>query len=106
MSPNEISILRIFQKADTAGKGMISKRLGVSTDYAEYLCKSLFRKGYLEVIPRGQYRLTQKGLSALVEDLVRFRDELKRKMVLLHEHIEMTELTLARLKKSEGLPAE
>ena len=106
MSPNEISILRIFQKADTAGKGMISKRLDVSTDYAEYLCKSLFLKGYLEGLPRGQYRLTQKGLSALVENLVRFRDELKRKMMLLDEHREMTELTLARLRKSKVLPAE
>jgi len=103
VSPNEFRLLRIFEKVDAVGKGLVSKRLGVSTNYAEYLCKSLFRKGYLETLPRGQYRLTQKGLSVLFEDLLRIRNELKRKMILLDEHMEMTGLRLAKLRKMEGM---
>ncbi len=102
MSPNEFNVLMVFEKADTAGKGRVSKRLGISTDYAEYLCKSLFRKGYLEVLPRGRYRLTQKGLSVLFEYLSRIRDELKRKVMLFDERMEMTRLRLAKLRKMEG----
>lgn len=102
MSPNELKILRVFEKADTAGKGVISNRLGISTAYAAYLCKSLFRRGYLEVLPKGQFRLTQKGLSALLENLSRIQDELKQKRILLEEHIEMTQLTLAKLRTLEG----
>ena len=102
MSPNEFRLLRIFERVDAVGKGSISKGLGISTDYAEYLCKSLFRKGYLETLPRRRYRLTQKGLSVLIEDLSLLRNELKQKMILLDEHMEMTGLRLAKLRKKEG----
>jgi len=102
MSPNEFKVLRIFEKADSAGKGLLSKSLGVSTDYAGYLCKSLFRKGYLEALPRGQYRLTRKGLAALVENLSRIRDELKQKVIMLDDFMELTRLKIARLRKLEG----
>jgi len=102
MSPNEFNVLMVFEKADTAGKGRVSKRLGISTDYAEYLCKSLFRKGYLEALPGGRYRLTQKGLSVLFEYLSRIRDELKRKLMFYDERMEMTRLRLAKLRRMEG----
>lgn len=102
MSPNEFKVLRVFEKVDSAGKGLVSKRLDVSTDYAEYLCRSLFRKGYLEALPKGQYRLTRKGLSALLENLSRIRDDIKQKIIFLSEHMEMTELALARLRTREG----
>lgn len=101
MSPNELKVLRVFESADTAGKGLVSKRLGISTDYAEYLCKSLFRKGFLEAMPERRYRLTQKGLFALIENLTRVRDELKQKMILLSEHMEMAKLRLAKLITKE-----
>lgn len=105
MSPNEFKVLRIFEKADSAGKGLLSKSLGVSTDYAEYLCKSLFRKGYLEALPRGQYRLTRKCLAVLLKNLSRVRDELKQKIILSSEHMEITELALARLRTREVMVA-
>ena len=101
MSPNEFNVLMVFEKADTAGKGLVSKSLGISTDYAEYLCKSLFRKGYLEALPGRRYRLTQKGLSALFEYLSRIRDELKRKLICYDERMEMTGSRLAKLRKME-----
>ena len=102
MSPNELNVLMVFEKADTTGKGRVSKRLGISTDYAEYLCKSLFRKGCLEALPGGRYRLTQKGLSALFEILSRIRGELKRKLICYDERMGMTRLRLAKLRKMEG----
>ena len=102
MSPNEFNVLMVFEKADTAGKGRVSKRLGISTDYAEYLCKSLFPNGYLEALPGRRYRLTQKGLSVLFEYLSRIRDELKRKLICYDERMEMTRLRLAKLRKMEG----
>ena len=104
MSPNEVNVLRIFEKAKTAGKGVISKRLGVSTDYAQYLCLSLFRKGYLETLPSGQYQLTKGGFSALSEHLLRVLDDLKRNMMLLDERVQVTELTLTKLRERQGYP--
>jgi len=101
MSPNEIEVLRVFEKAESAGKGLLSKKLDVSTDYAEYLCKSLFRKGYLEALPRGQYRLKSKGLSALIENLSRILDECKQKMLFWEQQMEMTKLTLIELRERE-----
>ena len=101
MSPNELEVLRVFENADTAGKGLLSRKLGVSTDYAEYLCKLLFRKGYLEVMPKGQYRLTQKGLSVIFENLSRIRSELERKVILLNQHMEGAALKLAKLRLRE-----
>ncbi|MFH1081807.1 MAG: hypothetical protein V1751_00245 [Pseudomonadota bacterium] len=62
MSPNEFRVLRVFEKADTAGK----------------------------------------GLSALFEYLSRIRDELKQKIILLDERMEMTRLRLAKLRRMEG----
>ena len=103
MSPNELRVLRVFEKADIVGKGLISKRLGISTDYADYLCKSLFRRGYLETLPKGQYRLTQKGLTTLTVNLLRIRDELKHKVISLDEHMEFTRLRLTKLRKIEGM---
>lgn len=105
MSPNELKVLRIFvERAGTAGigKGETSKRLGISTDYAVYLCKSLFRKGYLETMPKGQYQLTREGLTALLEHLSQIWDGFKQKMILLDELMEMTRLKLAKLRKMEG----
>ena len=104
MSPNEINVLRIFEKAKTAGKGVISKRLGVSTDYAQYLCSSLFRKGYLETLPSGQYQLTKRGVSVLFEHLLRVRDDLKRNMMLLDERVQITESTLVKLRERQARP--
>jgi len=104
MSPNEVNVLRIFEKTKTAGKGIISKGLGVSTDYAQYLCLSLFRKGYLETLPSGQYQLTKRGFSILSEYLLRVLDDLKRNIMLLDEHREVTELTLTKLRERQGHP--
>lgn len=101
MSPNEFNVLRIFEKSDAAGKGMISKRLGISIGYAEYLCLSLFRGGYLEGVSRGQYQPTQKGLSVLFENLLRVRDDLKRNMMLLDEQMDTTDVTLGELRKRQ-----
>jgi len=102
MSPNELDVLRVFEKADAGGKGLISRKLDVSTDYAEYLCKSLFRKGYLAALPKRQYRLTQKGFSAIFENLLRIQNEHKRKIILLDQHMEATTLRLAKLRQREG----
>ena len=104
MSPNEINVLRIFEKTETAGKGVISKGLGVSTDYAQYLCLSLFRKGYLESLPSGQYGLTKRGMSALFEHLLRVRNDLKRNMMLLDERVQITESTLVKLRERQARP--
>ncbi len=63
MSPNELKVLRIcVERAGTAGigKGETSKRLGISTDYAVYLCKSLFQKATWRPCPKGNISLHGK----------------------------------------------
>ena len=97
MSLDEFRLSKVLEGAGTAGKGKIRKSLGISSYSAESLCKSLFRKGYLEALPGRQYRLARKGLAALLENRSHIRDYLKQKMILLDEHIETTRLRLAEL---------
>ena len=67
MSPKETAVLRHVLEAGQANKHSLSRRMDMSTDYADYRLRSLSRKGCLRLFDTarlskfGTYRLTPKG---------------------------------------------
>ncbi|MDP2935070.1 MAG: hypothetical protein Q8O86_01110 [Dehalococcoidia bacterium] len=58
-----------------------SQRLGISTDYAAYLCGWLRTEGYLSpVAGRNAYCLTAKGKEALVSELYGLQGALDKRL--------------------------
>lgn len=66
---SERKVLKVVQALKEATKGEISKRLGMSPDYVEYLCRCLVSGGYLAetkgAYPLRKYSLTPGGEKAL-----------------------------------------
>ncbi len=69
-SPNEMQVLRIAEDAKKANKSIISRRMEITTIYADYLLAALAMKGYLQKVEQGKYGvyiLTPKGQEALTK---------------------------------------
>jgi len=89
MSPNEIAVLRIVEEAGAPNKGVISRRMDISTDYAAYICDSLTRNDYLLRTASREYELTPEGKEVLLalfyEDKGRIEARAKRLRQLSNE---------------------
>ncbi|MBU4311714.1 MAG: hypothetical protein KJ706_03230 [Candidatus Omnitrophica bacterium] len=53
-----LEIVAYFQKANNT---LLSRKMGSTTEYTNFLCKSLVKNGYLSKIGSGLYTLTLKG---------------------------------------------
>lgn len=66
---SERKVLMVVQDFGEASKGAISKCLGLSSDYVEYMCQYLVLGGYLKQTkgsyPMRKYSLTPEGEKAL-----------------------------------------
>lgn len=62
---SEQEVLEIIQELGKTNRAMIGRRMGVSSAYAEHLCNSLIKDGYLSRANRGSFTLTQKGKEVL-----------------------------------------
>lgn len=66
---SERKVLMAVQDLKEATKGQISKAIGLTSDYVEYLCQYLILGGYLKVTPGAyplrKYSLTPEGKKAL-----------------------------------------
>ena len=66
MTPNQLVVLRLANELGKIDRVKVSGRLGISTDYAAYLCRWLSREGYLSPLAgRDAYCLTAKGRKPL-----------------------------------------
>ena len=83
MSPNEIAILRIVAELGKVSKWVISRRMGVSSDYAGYLCDCLVKKACLEKVA-GRYQLTPEGAEALLEVYLHIKNQLNTRIKRSH----------------------
>ena len=68
-SPNELTVFRTAMELGAVTKRKISRKMEITTEYADYLLKSLCRKDYLSIVSPGNYKLTTKGADALVFQL-------------------------------------
>jgi len=58
---SESEVLEIVHRLGGTSKTAIGRRMGVSCAYAEHLCNSLTKSGYLFRVNRGIFALTEKG---------------------------------------------
>lgn len=65
VSSAERGVLRMVEKYKGAPKGMLSRKMAVSTDYIERICSSLVKDGLIEETPTGGYSLTSLGQKVL-----------------------------------------
>jgi len=61
----EHEILKVIGEKGKAGKTQITQRLGISPGYADIVCKSLIREGYLRVNEGKYFALAPKGAKLL-----------------------------------------
>jgi hypothetical protein len=64
ISGSERGVLRIVERLGEASEAAISSQMGVSLHYAEDLCSSLIKNGYLSKT-NGEYELTSEGERVL-----------------------------------------
>ena len=68
-SGTERKVMMIIQDFGEVTKGTISKAIGMSSDYVEYICQHLVLGGYLKQTkgsyPQRKYSLTEDGEKAL-----------------------------------------
>ena len=67
-SPNEMQVLRIAGDAKKVNTSIISRKMEITTVYADYLLAVLTMNGYLEKTGQGKYgvyKLTPEGREAL-----------------------------------------
>jgi len=83
MSPNELQILRLAQELKRVDKLTVSRRMGISTQYAGCLLGYLCRYGCLAPISSGSspvYAFTEEGRACLLGDLLQLRARLEKKI--------------------------
>lgn len=68
MATTEHEILRIIGEKGEIGKTQIIQRLGISSGYADLVCKSLIREGYVKVEEGRYYSLAPRGAKILATE--------------------------------------
>lgn len=112
MSPNELKILRLAQELGPVDRRTISRKMAISTEYADCLLKSLSRHGYLDPISLGAnfvYAFTEEGRIALLNDLFQLQARLQKKIDWLtyqRDRVNERILALARAEAEEAEPAQ
>ncbi len=70
MTPNQLEVLRLAHELGEIDRFKVSCKMGISTDYADYLCRWPSREGYPSpVAGRNTCCLTARGNEALVSEL-------------------------------------
>lgn len=65
MGTTEREVLRIVGQKGRAGKTQLTQRLGISPGYADIVCKSLIREGYLRLSTDRYFTLAPAGAKLL-----------------------------------------
>lgn len=65
MGTTEHEVLKIIGEKGKAGKTLITRRLGISPGYADIVCQSLIREGYLRLSEGQYFALAPKGAKFL-----------------------------------------
>ncbi|MEW6407905.1 MAG: hypothetical protein AB1465_04400 [Patescibacteria group bacterium] len=66
LTATEQDILNTIGKLKEASSTFVARQVMISPGYAEYLCRYIAKKGYLELTTKGTYRLTQSGRKLLI----------------------------------------
>ncbi len=108
MSPNEMKVLRLGWELGRLDKVTISRKMDISTEYADCLLRSLFRSGCLEAVSLGTnptYAFTEEGRFRLLGDLMQLQAQLEKKIDWLTYQRDRVEEKIHALARSEAAPA-
>lgn len=107
LTATEQEILNAIGRFREASLGQIARSVMISPGYADYLCKYVAKKGYLELTPRKTYRLTLKGKKLLISDLglIWDKETIKTMAGELAKELGRT-LPMRGLKEIAPLPAQ
>ena len=86
MLPSEIVILMAIAVNKNNGKKLLTRRMGITSEYIGYLYKSLINRGYLRGHRSTGYQLTLTGREAILgflkKNKTRAKDVVKRLQLL------------------------
>lgn len=60
----ETTILKVVRELKVADEEALSRKMGVSSNYAGEICEGLIKDGYLKKTPKG-YQITGEGERAI-----------------------------------------
>lgn len=67
VAASERDALKVLRELGKANAGAIGRELGFSAEYANVLCRSLWRNAYVRGTTVSGYELTEKGEKFLLE---------------------------------------
>ena len=76
VTANELKVLRVLKELKEADPIALDSKMGITSAYADYLCRYLTKNGYLERNGR-RYRLTPAGQKALEEAFTKVLSRLR-----------------------------
>lgn len=65
-TPNELRILRTAMERGAVTKRQVSRKMGITTEYAGYLLESLSKRDLLSAASPGKFELTSRGADAIL----------------------------------------
>lgn len=80
MTPREIEVLDVLEKYGLASVPQVAKRIVRSVGYSRTLLDYLTRKGQVEKMSRDTYRITSKGIDAMVDEYLYTLNALERRI--------------------------
>ena len=89
-----------------AGKTQIARRVGLGSDYVSFVCESMIKKGTLEKVGRGIYKLTPECEALLNKDDAVQLERVTAQQLLLLRLVEEGEATIADLSARSRIPVD
>ncbi|MBC8420133.1 MAG: hypothetical protein H8E10_16220 [Desulfobacterales bacterium] len=99
-------VANVVHDMGEASKTQIAKRVGLSSDYVAFVCESMIKKGYLEKIGRGIYRLTPECEALLDKDEAVQLEKVTLQQLTLLRFVDRGEKTIADLSASAHIPVD
>jgi len=99
-------VANVIHDMGAASKAQIAKRVGLSSDYVAFVCESMIKKGYLEKVGRGIYRLTPECEALLDKDEAAQLEKVTPQQLNLLRFVERGETTIADLSASAHMPVD
>ena len=65
MTGIEKQVLKTVRELELADEEAIGRKISISSNYVEEICKPLIKSGHLSKTPEGDYKITFKGENAI-----------------------------------------
>ncbi|MFH1935593.1 MAG: hypothetical protein ABIN18_28990 [Pseudomonadota bacterium] len=105
-SGSACQVASVVHDMGEASKSQIGRRVGLTSDYVSFVCESMIKKGYLEKVGRGIYRLTPECEALLDKEEAVQLEKVTPQEILLLRLVEEGEATIADLSARASIPVD